>query len=103
MPSATAAPTPAANQAPLLQVRVTPTPISGKAPLAVTVNLCRSADPDGDALSYVYEYQQEGKRFSSACQENHVYMRPAQSQAVFCVSDGQPRHLVCRPFKVSIE
>jgi hypothetical protein len=90
------------NQAPLLEVRVTPTPISGKAPLGVGVNLCRSVDPEGDPLSYVYEYQGEGKRFLDECQESHVYTQPVQSQAVFCVSDGLPRHLVCRTFQVSI-
>jgi len=87
----------------VLHVRVTPTPISGKAPLAVAVNLCRSVDPEGDPLSYVYEYQAEGKRFSDDCQESHLYATPVQSQAVFCVSDGLPRHLACRTFKVSID
>lgn len=87
----------------MLEVRVTPTPIAGKAPLVVGVNLCRSFDPDGDPLSFAYEYQEEGKRFSGQCQERHVYPRAVQSQAVFCVSDGHPRHLICRTFNVSIE
>jgi hypothetical protein len=84
-------------------VRVTPIPISGQAPLTVRVNLCRSSDPEGDVLSYVFEYQGEGKRFSSSCEERHVYPAPVQSQAVFCVTDGLPRHLVCRPFRVTID
>jgi hypothetical protein len=82
---------------------VTPTPISGTAPLTISVNLCRSSDPEGDALSYVFEYQGEGKRFTSSCAARHVYAAPVQARAVFCVSDGLPRHLVCRPFQVRIE
>lgn len=94
---------PPANQPPRLEVRVTPTPIAGRAPLTVSVNLCRSSDPDGDPLSYVYEYQGEGKRFASHCSERHVYMAPVDAQAVFCVSDGMPRHLICRPFQVTVD
>jgi len=90
------------NQPPRLEVRVTPTPISGTAPLTIKVNLCRSSDPEGDALSYVFEYQREGKRFTLSCSERHVYAAPVTSQAVFCVSDGLPRHLVCQPFQVRV-
>ena len=91
------------NQAPRLELRVTPTPIDGKAPLSVSVNLCRSTDPERDPLTYVFEYQGEGKRFASHCSESHVYRVPASSQAVFCVSDGRPRHLVCRTFQVRVD
>jgi hypothetical protein len=101
-PGSSVAPPPA-NQPPRLDVRVTPTPISGNAPLTVNVNLCRSSDPDGDLLSYVYEYQGEGKRFAAGCEERHVYPAPVHSLAVFCVSDGMPRHLICRPFQVAID
>lgn len=101
-PRSSVAPPPA-NQPPHLEVRVTPTPISGNAPLTINVNLCRSSDPDGDLLSYVFEYQGEGKRFSAGCQERHVYATPVQARAVFCVSDGMPRHLICRPFQVTID
>jgi hypothetical protein len=94
---------PPENRPPSLEVRVTPTPIAGRAPLAVRVNLCRSADPDGDSLAYVFEYHGEGKRFASHCSEVHVYAAPLRSQAVFCVSDGLPRHLVCRTFRVAID
>jgi hypothetical protein len=30
-------------------------------------------------------------------------MAPVHAQAVFCVSDGLPRHLICRPFQVTID
>jgi hypothetical protein len=103
-PSPQPSPSPApANLPPRLEVRVTPTPIGGGAPLSVYVNLCRSSDPDADRLSYVFEYQGEGKRFTSHCEERHVYTTPVNSQAVFCVSDGMPRHLICRSFRVTLE
>lgn len=101
-PQPSASPTPAANQAPQLEVRATPTPIRGLAPLDLRVNLCRSQDPDGDPLAYVFEYAGEGKRFSNECQASHTYERPIRTRAVFCVSDGEPRHLVCRTFEVMV-
>lgn len=95
-------PAPLPNRPPHLEVRVSPTPIAGRAPLRVRVNLCRSSDPDGDRLSYVFEYRGEGKRFSTECEDRYTYASALDARAVFCVSDGESRHLICRSFAVAV-
>jgi hypothetical protein len=100
--SVPAPPSPPANQAPQLVARVRPTPIAGRAPFEVRVNLCRSTDGDGDALRYAFEFDREGKRLEAECQRTHVYARAVRTRAVFCVSDGRSDHLICGTYVVDV-
>jgi hypothetical protein len=101
-PSSSPTPSTPPNLAPQLVARVRPTPISGRAPLEVRVNLCRSSDADGDPLNYAFEFDREGKRLVPECEMRHVYAGPVRTSAVFCVSDGRLDHLVCGTYVVEV-
>lgn len=100
--SAPSPPPVAANQPPVLQLKLTPERIRGAFPLTVDLNMCRSTDPDGEGLQFAYEWAAEGKRLSSECRASRTYESPIRSVAYFCVWDGHPEHLVCRSFKVDV-
>jgi len=102
-PVPTPSPTTVENRAPELFARVKPKSLTGTAPLEVTVDLCGSADPDGDPLVYAYEWEREGKQLSSECRAHHIYDRPTRSQAVCCVWDRHPEHLVCTTRPVDVQ
>ena len=103
--AATPVPTPtppAPNQAPVLDVRVSPRPVTGSPPFAITVDMCRTSDPEGDELRFAFEFEGEGKTLVSECRAAHTYDRPWSGQAYFCATDGDPEHLVCRIVAVSV-
>jgi hypothetical protein len=104
VPSPTPLPSPsaAANQAPVLDLRLKPRPIRGAAPLSVSADLCRSVDPDGDTLHYAHEWAGEGKQLSTSCSASHTYAAPIRSRAYFCAWDGHPEHLACLSFDVDV-
>jgi hypothetical protein len=87
---------------PDLAARVRPLPIQGPAPLTVTVDLCRTSDPDGDSLVYAFEWAGEGKQLTSECAAIHTYDSAVESRAFFCATDGHPEHLACASYQVSI-
>jgi hypothetical protein len=63
---------PASNRAPFSVLTTNPDPASGQTPLTVTFDLCKSTDPDGDALSYFFDFG-DGAKAAGACQQSHTY------------------------------
>lgn len=105
-PMVTLPPTPAPSPVdlpPELVVRLSPPRIEGATPLALDVDLCGSRDPEGQGLTYAFEFQGEGKRLTGECRARHVYGHALQAQAWFCVTDGHLEHLVCRRFDVRVD
>jgi hypothetical protein len=100
-PAPTARPT-AANQPPVLGIKVTPSSMSGPAPLTVTINMCFCSDPEFDDLTYEFHYSQTQKHFSTFCREDHVYNTPGRYAAWFCVSDGH-NESVCENYTVDVQ
>jgi len=84
-PSPSPSPSPAANLQPRLDASVNPE--QGTAPLEVRFNLCRSTDPDGDALSYEIQFG-DGSQ-SRRCQDTHTYADPGRYTAHLAVTDGR--------------
>ena len=84
---------PASNQPPSLVFRLRPDPPGGTAPLAMTANMCGSADPEGAAIVYEYKWGGTGGRpiphFSFFCRDDHVYEQPGTYRAWFCVNDDR--------------
>jgi hypothetical protein len=60
------------NHPPFAVLNTNPDPPQGLSPLSVTFDLCKSSDPDGDALSYFFEFGDGGKA-SGACVQSHTY------------------------------
>jgi hypothetical protein len=83
-------------------VHISPRPVTGDAPFAVTVDMCRTSDPEGDELRFAFEFAGEGKVLVGECRAAHTYARPWSGQAYFCATDGDPEHLVCRIVQVSV-
>ena len=71
----------AANRAPFAVLSTSPNPPSGQSPLSVTFDLCKSTDPDGDSLSFFYDFG-DGATASGSCVESHTY------QASFRAASG---------------
>ena len=61
-----------ANHPPFAVLNTNPDPPQGLSPLSVTFDLCKSSDPDGDSLSYFFEFGDGGKA-SGACVQSHTY------------------------------
>jgi len=62
----------AGNHPPFAVLSTNPDPPQGPSPLSVTFDLCKSSDPDGDPLSYFFEFGDGGKA-SGACVQSHTY------------------------------
>jgi hypothetical protein len=60
------------NHAPNAVLRVKPDPPQGPGPLTVTFDMCGSSDPDGDPLSYFFEFG-DGNTSSGSCVDTHTY------------------------------
>ena len=74
-PPPTVAPTtlaPTANHAPNALLKTNPDPPNGTTPLTVNFDLCSSSDPDGDALSYFFDFG-DGTHTSGPCSVSHTY------------------------------
>jgi PKD domain len=61
-----------ANHAPFAVLATNPDPASGQGPLTVTFDLCKSTDPDGDPLSFFFDFG-DGSKTSGSCVESHTY------------------------------
>ncbi len=75
-----------ANKPPVAQAAGTP--LSGTAPLAVAFSSAGSSDPDGDTLSYSWEFG-DGTPNSTAANPSHTYTTPGTYTAKLTVSDGK--------------
>jgi hypothetical protein len=62
-------------------------PISGKAPLTVTLDGSGSSDPDGDPLTYAWTFGDGGQ--ASGPITSHTYMDPGNYSVTLTVSDGR--------------
>ena len=71
----------AGNRAPFAVLSTNPDPPSGQSPLTVIFDLCKSTDPDGDPLSFFYNFG-DGAKASGSCVESHTY------QAAFRAASG---------------
>jgi hypothetical protein len=65
-----------ANRPPLAILKTNPDPPEGVGPLTVTFDLCSSTDPDGDPLSFFFNFG-DGAQASGGCVQSHSY--PASS------------------------
>ena len=63
------------------------TPTSGPAPLAVSFSGAGSADPDGDALTYLWQFGDDSAP-SGATNPSHTYAAPGTYTATLTVEDG---------------
>jgi len=69
-------PTKAANHPPFAVLHTNPDPPQGLSPLSVTFDLCKSTDPDGDPLSFFFNFG-DGAKASGACVQDHTYTASA--------------------------
>lgn len=101
---------PALNRPPVAVFSVTPDPPQGTAPLTVQFSMCGSRDPDGDALSFRYDFG-DGSNANAGCRAQHTYGKAlaGSARALFnytatdCVTDGHPDHEVCHGYEVSAD
>src|SRR5207244_11005944 len=63
----------AGNKSPFAVLKTNPDPPSGGSPLTVTFNMCASNDPDGDPLSFFFDFG-DGSLASGSCSVNHTYV-----------------------------
>ena len=92
-------PQPGPNPPVIGATHTNPDPAEGPAPLTVNFNLCRSSDPDGDPLSFLYNFGDGKSREVGRCRHEHAYQNPGSYLAQVCVSDG--RNSSCRSFVVT--
>jgi hypothetical protein len=71
---------PKTNKAPFAVLTTNPDPPSGQGPLTVTFDLCKSTDPDGDPLSYFFDFG-DGSKTSGSCVESHTYQASFKASA----------------------
>lgn len=77
----------AANRNPTASVSASPT--AGVAPLAVTLDGTSSSDPDGDALTYEWDFDGNGTTDASTATANHTYTADGTYTARLTVRDGR--------------
>ena len=73
--------------APVLVLHLRPDPATGPAPLDVNFNLCPSFDPDGDRISYTYQFGDGKTKQSNYCRHGHVYATGSYTARI-CGTDG---------------
>ena len=64
---------PKVNKAPNAVLRTKPDPPQGVGPLTVIFDMCGSSDPDGDPLTFFYEFGDGNKTSGPSCVESHTY------------------------------
>ena len=74
------------NQPP--RASFTATPLQGKAPLLVSFNASASTDPNGDALTYSWNFG-DGSPLGSGVTVSHTYQQKGPYTAVLTVNDGK--------------
>ena len=77
----------ATNRAPFAVLSTNPNPPSGQSPLTVTFDLCKSTDPDGDPLSFFYDFG-DGATASGSCVESHTYQATFRAASDVRASDA---------------
>jgi hypothetical protein len=60
------------NRPPQAVLSTNPAPPEGLSPLTVTFDLCKSSDPDGDPLTYFFDFG-DGTKASGPCAQTHTY------------------------------
>lgn len=100
--TATAPPPKPPNRAPVASFRTNPNPATGPAPLLVSFNGCKTVDPDGDRLTYHFDFGNGVKRSSHLCRDDNTYARGTYTATV-CVTDDEPGHETCRSFLVQAQ
>ena len=73
------------NRAPVAAATATPT--SGNVPLAVQFDATGSSDPDGDAISYAWDFQDDGVVDSTSVSPSHTYTTGGSVTARLTVRD----------------
>jgi hypothetical protein len=63
----------AGNRPPFAVLTTIPDPPSGPTPLTVTFDLCKSTDPDGNPLSFFFNFG-DGAQASGSCVQTHTYV-----------------------------
>lgn len=77
-----------ANRAPTAALTVSPA--SGETPLTIDVNAAASSDPDGDALTYSFDFGDGQKLLNSnAARVQHIYTVPGSYTVTLTVTDTQ--------------
>jgi len=61
------------NHAPNVVLKTKPDPAQGVGPLTVIFDMCASSDPDGDPLTFFFEFGDGNKTSGSSCVESHTY------------------------------
>ncbi|MFI6761973.1 RICIN domain-containing protein [Micromonospora sp. NPDC050417] len=64
---------------------------NGPAPLAVTFSSAGSSDPDGDPLTYAWDFDNNGSTDSTAANPSYTYTTNGDKRARLTVSDGTGR------------
>jgi hypothetical protein len=100
---------PGENKPPVAVFSVSPDPPEGPAPLTVKFSMCGSVDPDGDPLSYAFDFG-DGAKATGSCSASHTYTSPSFARrfaagsygASLTVSDGVVGHDRTRNYGVSV-
>jgi hypothetical protein len=76
---------------------VHPDPPSGRVPLAVRVNMCKSTDPQPDEtpLRFTVDWG-DGAQSRGSCRLEHTYDSAGTFRLTACASDRVPDHKVCQ-------
>ncbi|WP_327001923.1 ThuA domain-containing protein [Dactylosporangium sp. NBC_01737] len=74
------------NRAPIAQIGATPS--SGAAPLAVQFSSAGSNDPDGDAITYAWDFTSNGSTDSTAANPTFTYPSNGEYTATLTVRDS---------------
>ncbi len=81
---------------PVLKLVLKPAGGAGPAPLDTMIDACGTAQPDGAALSFSFDFGDGQRKAADYCEQGHLYMHPGAYTGQVCVSDGP--HVVCEPF-----
>ena len=65
------------NHPPLAKLTTSPDPPEGNGPLKVNFDMCGSTDPDGDSLSFFFNFGDGAQVNNGGCSQSHTY--PASS------------------------
>ncbi len=77
----------AGNQAPSAQAAASAT--NGLAPLSVTFSSENTVDTEGDAISYSWDFDGDGKEDSNEANPSHIYEKNGNYNAKMTVSDSK--------------
>lgn len=98
-PTPTPTPEQTTNQPPSLSFNATPR--DGQAPLEVKINMCPTADPEGDPLEFTYDFGGGSRGGGSdgsdaSCRQCAVYSNSGTFGVQGCVTDNAPgRNPIC--------